>query len=160
MASQSAKWTDEDVSSVPFPVGSTVGFVRLAHSMPDTRIDYATFQFIVTDERLGDLGIDPSNVSLYRWHDQQWNQLNTVHLRELDSTHQFRADAPGMSVFAISHSSNRVLGTAESRSTDSTTTTATSKDRTATAVLADRSTSAFLSLQHSSPQCYWEATRA
>jgi hypothetical protein len=129
-SSESRDGTAPSLSEVPgWP---PMGFVRLEHSIPDERIDYVIFRFSVDRGVLEELGIDPADVSLYRWHDRQWQQLPTTHLRTINDTYQFRADAPGMSVFAVSRASTDVLGTTEtgpdenaSRAAETTTTSST-----------------------------------
>lgn len=82
-----------------------VGYLRINHTVPDADIESVTFTFTVPDERIprnestGEL--DPDDMSLYRFVDGEWVELETEPVRRLDGAWEFRAASPGLSEFAI-----------------------------------------------------------
>ncbi|MDX5989232.1 MULTISPECIES: PGF-pre-PGF domain-containing protein [Haloferax] len=64
----------------------------------DEDIEDATITFTVPSDRLEQTGTDPANVTLSRYHDGEWQTLETTHL----GGDRYAAVTPGFSVFAIS----------------------------------------------------------
>ncbi|MFB6223138.1 MAG: PKD domain-containing protein [Haloarcula sp.] len=97
---------DQNPGTTPSPteteVGSDpVGYVQVDHSVPDERIGNVTFNFAVSTQTLEERGLDPDEVSLYRYHDGSWQQLSTTHLETADGNATFEAVSPGLSTFAV-----------------------------------------------------------
>ncbi|MFC7138102.1 PGF-pre-PGF domain-containing protein [Halobaculum litoreum] len=55
----------------------------------------------MSKETLADRGVAPEDVQLYRYHDGSWNGLATSVTGESPDAYTFRADSPGLSMFAI-----------------------------------------------------------
>ncbi|MCL7410295.1 MAG: PGF-pre-PGF domain-containing protein [Methanosarcinaceae archaeon] len=81
--------------------------LRTSKELKDVKL-----QFVVPDEWFSDNGINPSEVALYRWSNDKWNQLPTTQTNENDwmpdkinmnaNGMYYTALTPGFSTFAIS----------------------------------------------------------
>ncbi|ESP89912.1 PGF-pre-PGF domain-containing protein [Candidatus Halobonum tyrrellensis] len=84
---------------------TTVGHVRVNHTVPDTNISGVDFDFTVNASRLAAANASPENVALYRFHDGEWAELNTTLVGEVDegnrTVYAFVAHSPGLSDFVI-----------------------------------------------------------
>ncbi|KAB7519473.1 PGF-pre-PGF domain-containing protein [Halosegnis rubeus] len=82
--------------------GETFGYLDVAH--PDTvdaDIGGASFEFSVPKATLDDAGLDPADVTLYRFNAGTWNEVPISEVGESPDAFLFRADSPGLSEFAI-----------------------------------------------------------
>ncbi|QLG27362.1 PGF-pre-PGF domain-containing protein [Halorarum halophilum] len=86
----------------PVNPNADLGYFNITHEVPDDDIGGVTFSFTVDADRLSDRGVTPEDIMLYRYHDGEWTALETRHLGTADGVHQFEADSPGLSVFAVS----------------------------------------------------------
>lgn len=80
---------------------ASMGYINVSHELSDERIDGASFEFSVSKATLDDRGVASENVQLYRFHDGSWNGVSTAVVGESPEAFLFRADSPGLSVFAI-----------------------------------------------------------
>ncbi|WP_458210573.1 PGF-pre-PGF domain-containing protein [Haladaptatus sp. NG-SE-30] len=79
----------------------TLGHIQIGHSVPDEAITNVTFQFRLSKDRLNNRGISASDVVLYRYHDGEWTALATTVAGQTETGILFRAESPGLSIFAI-----------------------------------------------------------
>jgi PGF-CTERM protein len=77
-----------------------VGYIRVDHAVPDEAIGNVTFRFRVSKAKLTERGGDASNVVLYRYHNNNWNQLATQQIGETSTHYLMTANSPGLSDFA------------------------------------------------------------
>lgn len=82
------------------PIDGSVGYFQINHDVPDEAIASAEITFTVSN--LPD-DTTPEEVVLYRYHDGEWQELETRHL----GNNQFVATTPGFSVFAIGKKSQQ-----------------------------------------------------
>lgn len=76
-------------------------YLNVSESVPEDALGEVIFDFTVSDERLAATDTDPGDVSLWRYHDGEWAQLDTSVVEQDGDTHRFRATSPGLSVFAV-----------------------------------------------------------
>ena len=76
-------------------------YLNVSESVPEDALGEVTFEFAVSAERLAAADADPGDVSLWRYHDGEWAQLDTSVVGQDGDTHRFRAVSPGLSVFAV-----------------------------------------------------------
>lgn len=77
-----------------------IGYVQVDHSEAAT-FDDVTFEFRLSAAALGDRGIEPGDVVLYRYSDGSWTQLDTSVVYQDDTWVTYEADSPGFSTFAV-----------------------------------------------------------
>jgi hypothetical protein len=92
--------TDPGVS--PVSQGGDLGYFEISHTIANEDVSSATYEFSVSKQRLADRGLDTTDVALYRYEDNGWTELDTRHLGSTETAHQFEADSPGLSTYAIS----------------------------------------------------------
>lgn len=78
-----------------------VGGFAIAHEVPDAGFRSVTLRVGVGADRLDSLGATPEEVTILRQQGEEWQRLETRVLGRDDGTVQFRADAPGLSRFAV-----------------------------------------------------------
>lgn len=66
----------------------------------DNRNESATVETEVTKQKLEDRDIDPDTLTAYRFHDGEWQSLETD-VRELENSYLVEYETPGFSKFAI-----------------------------------------------------------
>lgn len=92
-------------SGVTAPTPESDGFEAITYlSLAETDSDAvsdATFAFTVDKVRLNEMGVQPSDVVLYRNVDGSWEALETDVVGETDGAYEFEAASPGLSVFAV-----------------------------------------------------------
>lgn len=81
--------------------GTTFGYLRIDHEVPDAAIRDVQFAFDVKAERLAAAGVDPSNVTLYRYHGGEWADVGAVRSGGSPGYVRYRAVSPGLSAFAV-----------------------------------------------------------
>jgi PGF-pre-PGF domain-containing protein len=95
---------------------ATLGYLNVStENLPNSESSPSTFTFRVSDERLSETGLSPSNVVMYRYSDGSWNALETTHL----GGNRYRAFSPGNSWFAIGTADPSVSVTAADLSSTS-----------------------------------------
>jgi len=94
--------TTTDPGVPPVSRDGDLGYFEITHSIPNENVGGATYDFSVSKQRLEDRGLEPSEVSLYRYEDNGWRELDTRHVRETETAHRYTADSPGLSKYAIS----------------------------------------------------------
>lgn len=77
--------------------GETIDYLEIETSAGDESIGSAQFDVRVPDSERERLGVGPENVVVYRYHDGEWNALETTHA----GGDQYQVTTPGFSVFAI-----------------------------------------------------------
>jgi len=78
--------------------GSTLNYINInTRGLPDAGNSAGSFKFTVSDQRLSELGVSPSNVVMYRYADGDWSAVETTHL----GGNTYRANTPGFSWFAV-----------------------------------------------------------
>jgi len=96
-----ASTLDARPGDVPAPRGAVYRYLDIsAEGISDRDVDDLTFRFRVDRTWLSD-GVDPSSVRLERFHDGQWQELETTRLREDPTYIYYSAGSPGLSYFAI-----------------------------------------------------------
>lgn len=92
--------------------GEPAGYLVVAHSGDASTVERAQFALHLSAERLAARGVDPANVSLYRYHDRAWIRVQTRHVASEGGQHEFVADAPGLSTFAVVYDGGSALSVA------------------------------------------------
>lgn len=80
---------------------SAVGTVTVEHAVDEGTLSSVAFRFDVRRSYLSSRDVSADNVTLYRRHDGNWSALPTDHLGTDGTYHQFRAESPGLSLFAV-----------------------------------------------------------
>ena len=80
---------------------AAISYVNVSHETPDDAIAGASFEFTVRKETLDARGLAAENVVLYRFTEGEWSPLPTSVVGESADAVRFRADSPGLSVFAV-----------------------------------------------------------
>ena len=88
-------------AGTPSAGARTLLYLNVSESVSEDALGEVTFGFAVSEERLAAANADPSDVSLWRYHDGEWTQLDTTVVGQDGDTHQFSAVSPGLSVFAV-----------------------------------------------------------
>ena len=78
-----------------------VAYLNVSHSLSDADIGGVNFRFRVSTARLDALGLAPADVTLYRYHDGAWTELNATPVGRADGDVRFEVSSPGLSVYAI-----------------------------------------------------------
>ncbi|WP_181685099.1 PKD domain-containing protein [Halorhabdus salina] len=111
------------------------GYVRVEHKLDESDVSNATFSFSVRQAYLDDLGVGPTEVSLYRQHNDAWSALPTSFVGENATHYRFEGVSPGYSVFALGTSAPKfdvievTLAETIIKSNETTTLTATIENR-------------------------------
>gem|GEM_PF-3663937 len=101
-------------ASVDQPPGEAVEVLNLSTSAEASVVGNASFQVRVSSAAVS----GTANVTVYRYHEAEWNRLETTVVRETETEVVLRAETPGFSYFAVS---SRERG--EQTATDTTQTT-------------------------------------
>jgi PGF-pre-PGF domain-containing protein len=89
-------------ASIPAPNGTVFEYAELTpYKVTDDAIAGTLIEFTVPLSWLENNGFDPSQVMLIRWHDGEWQELPTEIVKEENGKVYFRAESPGLSLFAI-----------------------------------------------------------
>lgn len=104
------------------PGGTAFGYFTVGHSIPDTAIANVTFRLRVDRGDLSGAGIQPTDVTVYRYVDGVPTPLPTAVVEETSTAHVYETTSPGLSVFAV--------GTADLMSPPTTENATPSLDRT------------------------------
>jgi len=79
----------------------TAAYVSVEHDgLTDADIGGAAMTLSVSKERF-DSRSDAANATVLRLHDGEWQHLDTALVGETGDSYRFRADSPGLSVFAV-----------------------------------------------------------
>jgi PGF-pre-PGF domain-containing protein len=78
----------------------------------DTDVNKVFIKFAVNKTWLTDNDIAPSNISLYRWENDRWNELATTYLSEDAVEAFYQAESSGFSYFLIGTKSGEVTAAA------------------------------------------------
>ncbi len=70
-------------------------------NITDPDINTVNIEFAVNKTWLTDNNIDASNITLYRWANNRWNDLSATKIAESATEAFYKADSPGLSVFII-----------------------------------------------------------
>jgi len=70
-------------------------------NITDSDINTVNIEFAVNKTWLTDNNVDASNITLYRWANNRWNDLSATKITEGTTEVFYRADSPGLSVFVI-----------------------------------------------------------
>ncbi|WP_232686824.1 PKD domain-containing protein [Halobacterium zhouii] len=76
-------------------------YLNVSESVSEDALGEVTFGFTVSEKRLAAANADPSEVSLWRYHDGEWAQLDTQVAGQTGDAYRFNATSPGLSVFAV-----------------------------------------------------------
>ena len=90
----------------------------IKYLLPDKNLKQAKIRFKVSKKWMSDNSATRDDIVLFRYHNNQWNKLNTVYVNDDANYYYFEATTPGFSYFAIGVDK-------ETTSTSSTTTTIT-----------------------------------
>ncbi|WP_137283686.1 PGF-pre-PGF domain-containing protein [Halorussus salinisoli] len=75
-----------------------LSFLSVDHSISDRNISNVTFTFRVRRDRVN--ASERDQISLYRYHDESWNELPTTLTATTESHYVYRVRSPGLSEFA------------------------------------------------------------
>ncbi|ELZ95166.1 hypothetical protein C440_08817 [Haloferax mucosum ATCC BAA-1512] len=89
--------------------GVVLGSLRVDHEIDDSTIDAAAFTVAVDADRLARLGVEADELSLYRFHGDAWNRVETTVETRDNGTHRLRANSPGLSRFVVGVESGDLL---------------------------------------------------
>jgi PGF-pre-PGF domain-containing protein len=67
----------------------------------ETGIKSMNFTFSVSKSWIQSRGIDKQTVKMMRYHNDTWQELNTTYVNETDTEIRFKAETPGLSIFAV-----------------------------------------------------------
>lgn len=67
----------------------------------ETGIQTMNFTFTVTRSWIENRSIDKHTVKMMRYHNDTWQTLNTTYVNETDGEIRFKAETPGLSIFAV-----------------------------------------------------------
>jgi PGF-pre-PGF domain-containing protein len=81
--------------------GRAVGYLNVAHSFADADVERATVTVRVAAERFEDTDLAPRDTTVYRYHDGEWQTLDTRVVGQDDDSYVLEAETPGFSVFAV-----------------------------------------------------------
>ena len=93
--------------------GDGVAYVNVDTDVAEDDIDSVTFEFSVSRDRLSEAGLEPGEVSLYRYNGGEYTELDASIDSEGDDRVTYTAETPGLSVFAIGAASEQVTATPE-----------------------------------------------
>lgn len=79
---------------------SPVKYVRVNKTITDDEISNATFTLRVSKVQVEESGTDPSEISLYRFVDGSWVELDGTLVRETTTHYVYSVETPGFSDFA------------------------------------------------------------
>ena len=89
--------------SIPAPNGTVSGYVELTlYKVTYAAIRGVVIEFTVPLSWLAENGFEPAQVVLLRWQNGEWQEFPTEFVREDTGTAYYRAESPGLSLFAIS----------------------------------------------------------
>ncbi|MEZ3114692.1 choice-of-anchor D domain-containing protein [Halobaculum sp. MBLA0147] len=77
-----------------------VKYVRVNKTLTDDQIDNATFRLRVSKVQVAESGTDPEEISLYRFVDDEWVELNGTLVEETTTHYVYSVVTPGFSDFA------------------------------------------------------------
>lgn len=76
-------------------------YLNIESDIDDSSIDQATIEFTVDESWIEDNNIDKGKVRLERYHDNEWQELETSLTDEGSDELTYEADTPGFSYFAV-----------------------------------------------------------
>jgi len=90
-------------STVPYDIpGKVYHYISIDKmNITDSDISIINFNFAVNKTWLNNSKVDPSNITLYRWANSRWNNLNAVKTSESAQEVFYSANSSGLSVFVI-----------------------------------------------------------
>jgi len=90
-------------STVPYDIpGKVYHYISIDKmNITDSDINTINFNFAVNKTWLNNSKVDPSNITLYRWANSRWNNLNAVKTSESAQEAFYNANSSGLSVFVI-----------------------------------------------------------
>ncbi|MFC7204970.1 PGF-pre-PGF domain-containing protein [Haloferax namakaokahaiae] len=97
---QSPTGEETTENATPAFDGVVLGSVRVDHELDDESIDSAEFALDIDAARLDELGFEADELALYRYHDGEWQRLETS-AEAHDGTYTLRATSPGFSEFVV-----------------------------------------------------------
>lgn len=86
---------------VETPPRPALEYLEITTDITPDEIEHATITFNVRKSRLQQENIQPSQVVLARYHNQEWQHLPTTITSQNQTTIHYRAETPGFSTFAI-----------------------------------------------------------
>jgi PGF-pre-PGF domain-containing protein len=84
---------------IPLPQNSVYSYTEITTDISDLDINNATITFEIPKSWLNN--VDLNTVVMQRYHDNQWQSLETKQSDETDGSYIFNTISPGFSVFAI-----------------------------------------------------------
>ena len=81
--------------------GRAVGHVSVTHSFDDRDVTDASLTVRVDRERFAAAAVSPDDASVYRYHDGDWQRLDTAVTERTPDAVVLEADTPGFSRFAV-----------------------------------------------------------
>lgn len=90
-------------STIPFDVpGMVYHYINIEKiNMTDSDINVVNFEFAVNKTWLTNNNVSASNITLYRWNNNQWDDLNATKINESTQEAFYNANSRGLSVFVI-----------------------------------------------------------
>ncbi|RXK51698.1 right-handed parallel beta-helix repeat-containing protein [Halorientalis pallida] len=83
------------------PGGTAFGYFTVDHSVPDTAIENVTFRFRVDRADSSSSGVQPTDVTVYRYVDGVPTPLPTTVVKATSTAYVYDVASPGLSVFAV-----------------------------------------------------------
>ncbi|NIO45028.1 MAG: PGF-pre-PGF domain-containing protein [Candidatus Aenigmarchaeota archaeon] len=90
-------------STVPFDInGKVYHYINIERiNITDSDINTVNIEFAVNKTWLTDNNVDATNITLYRWANNRWNDLSATKIAESTTEVFYKANSPGLSVFII-----------------------------------------------------------
>lgn len=79
-------------------------------------IEEASIEFMVSKEWINQNNIDKDSITMYRYHDNNWQDLETVFSSDENDNYLYSAKIPGFSYFAITGEENSMIQVCNSNS--------------------------------------------
>lgn len=77
--------------------GETIDYLEIETNTSDDDIEEAEFDVRVSESEREQLGVSPDSVVVYRYHDGEWDSLDTTYRGD----DRYQVSTPGFSVFAV-----------------------------------------------------------
>jgi hypothetical protein len=110
------------------PGGTAFGYFTVGHSVPDSAIENVTFRFRVARADASSAGVQPADVTVYRYVDGTPTPLPTTVVRSTSAAYVYEVTSPGLSVFAVGTADLTAPSPTESATPSPGPTTATTAD--------------------------------
>jgi len=109
--------------TVGVPAATVYRYIDITPTkITDDNIEAARMQFKIAKSWINDNSIDRDTIAMYRYADDEWNELTTKQISSDDNYLYFEADVPGFSYFAIMAETTGAVAEEEAEEAATTTT--------------------------------------